>query len=110
VKFRNHEPMKLWNHEPVKLWNHEPVKLWSHEPVKLWTREPAKLSAHEPVKLRGQKPAKFGSHDKWRSSWIKESRIRRKPSQRRNLKSPGLMCELVAGLWICKISPANYGM
>jgi hypothetical protein len=82
--------MKIRSHEHVKLWNYEPVKLWNHEPANPWT--------HEPVKLCGQKPAKFGSHDVWRPSWMKESGIRRKPNQRRNLKSPCSTCELIAGL------------
>jgi hypothetical protein len=31
-------------------------------------------------------------------SWIGDSWISKKPNQRRRLKSPGLTCELVAGL------------
>jgi hypothetical protein len=38
------------------------------------------------------------------------SEVKQRPSQRRHCKSPGLKCELVAGLKIYEISPANHEM
>jgi hypothetical protein len=40
----------------------------------------------------------------------KSSEVMGSPSQIRHLKSPGLKCELVAGLEMYKISPANHRM
>jgi hypothetical protein len=76
--------------KPAKLWNHELVKFWNHEPVKLRNRGSAKFG--------NLLNSKFGGYDVWRYSRIRDSETSKKPSQRRCLKSPGLTCELVAGL------------
>jgi hypothetical protein len=54
-------------------------------------RGPAKPWNHGPANLHVQ-------ISKIRGSQMEDSGISRKPSQRRYLKSPGLACELVAGL------------
>jgi hypothetical protein len=54
-------------------------------------RGPAKPWNHGPANLRAQ-------ISEIRGSRMEDSRINRKPSQRRYLKSPGLACELMAGL------------
>jgi hypothetical protein len=75
--------VEIWNQEIAEVWNHEVTEIGNHGPGKLWNHGPAKscVQIHE-----------------IRESWMKDSGIRRKPSQRRYLKSPGLACELVAGL------------
>jgi hypothetical protein len=54
-------------------------------------RGPVKPWNHGPSNLRVQIA-------EIRELWMEGSGIRRRPSQRRYLKSPGLVCELVAGL------------
>jgi hypothetical protein len=54
-------------------------------------RGPAKPWNHGPANLRVQ-------ISEIRGSWMEDSGISRKPSQRRYLKSPGLACELVTSL------------
>jgi hypothetical protein len=114
VKIWSLEPAKPWSREPVKIWNLESAKPWSREPVKIWnlesvnprSREPVKAQSHEHAKLRNRESMKFrnllkfkfGGYSAWRFPWIRDSWISKKPSQRRRFKSPGLMCELVAGL------------
>jgi hypothetical protein len=101
-----HEHAKPWSRESVKIWNYESVKPWSCKSMKIWNHESARLWSHEPAKLRNRESAKFGDLQKskfrgygiWRFPWIRDSWISKKPSQNRYLKSPGLMCELVAGL------------
>jgi hypothetical protein len=74
--------------------------------VKLQSREVAKTQRHEPAKSRNRKSAKFGnllevkfgSHGARSFPGRGDSRISKKQRQRRRLKSPGSVCELVAGL------------
>jgi hypothetical protein len=40
----------------------------------------------------------------------KASEVKGRPSQRRQLKSPGLKCELVEDLQMYEISPVNHEM
>jgi hypothetical protein len=98
VKIWNLEPAKPWSREPVKVWNLEPAKPWSHERKKIWNPESTKFWNRESVKFGNLLKIKFGGHGAWGFLWIKDSWISKKPSQRRCLKSPGLTCELVAGL------------
>jgi hypothetical protein len=98
VKIWNLEPAKPRSREPVKIWNHELAKPRSRESVKIRSHEPAKLRNRESVKFGNPLKSKFGSCGVWRFPWMRDSWISKKPSQRRYLKSPGLMCELLAGL------------
>jgi hypothetical protein len=82
----------------VKTWNLESAKPWSRESVKTRSHEPVKLRNRESMKFGNLLKFKFGGYGAWRLPWIRDSWIIKKPSQRRHFKSPGLMCELVAGL------------
>jgi hypothetical protein len=82
----------------AKFWNQEVAEVWNQEVTEVRNQEVAEARNQEVAKLWNHKPAMFGSHNTWRSSWMKDSEIRKKPSQRRYLKSLGLMCELVVGM------------
>jgi hypothetical protein len=113
VKIWNHVPVKPWSRKSMKIWNHEPAKPWSRESVKIRSHEPAKLWSHEPAKLRNREStkfenllkSKFGGYGVWRFPWIRDSWISKKPSQRRYLKSLGLMCELWQACKCMELAP-----
>jgi hypothetical protein len=74
---------EAWNQEIAKAWNQEVAEIWNHEPVNLWKQGSAKL---------------YVQISEIRELWMKDSGIWRRPSQRRNFKSPALAYELGAGL------------
>jgi hypothetical protein len=70
--------------------NQEPARLWNQELVTIWNQESAKFGS--------LLESKFGGYHVRRFSCMRDSGTKKKPSQRCHLKSPGLTCELVAGL------------
>jgi hypothetical protein len=105
-KSRTCEDLESWTCEVLKSRTYEDPKPWicearSRELVKIWNLEPMKTRSHEPAKPRNRKSAKFGnllkfefgSHGVWRFPGRGDSRISRKPSQRRRLKKSGF------GVW-----------
>jgi hypothetical protein len=126
VKLQSRECAKIWKLEPAKLgsrerakvWNLEHVKLQSRERAKVWNLEPAKPRSRELVKTRSHEHAKLRSHELiktrigslrnsgicWRSSpevTAHEEKIHEPVRTKVKdvvSKSPGLACELVAGL------------
>jgi hypothetical protein len=98
--------LNLWSSEIANLRRSEALaklgvaNLWRSGILNLqspWSREPVRTRSHEPVKPRNWKSAKFGNllkfefgnHDVWRFPEWRDSRISRKPSQRRRLKKSG---------------------
>jgi hypothetical protein len=81
---------RLRNQELMMIGNQEPERLWNQEPVTIWNQESAKFGSLLKFKFRGYDVRGF--------SCMRDSGTKKKPSQRRYLKGPGLTCELVAGL------------
>jgi hypothetical protein len=98
-----YEDLGSWTCEDLVSWTCEAPKSRTCEDLESWTCEALKSRTcedlePESVKFGNLLKIKFGGYGAWRFLWIKDSRTGWKPSQRRCLKSPGLACELVAGL------------
>jgi hypothetical protein len=104
LKSRTCEDLESWTCEALKSRTCEDLeswaKPWTREPEKIWNPESAKFWNRESMKFGNLLKIKFGGYGAWGFLWIKDSLISKKPSQRCCLKSPGLTCELVAGLYM----------
>jgi hypothetical protein len=94
-----YEDMESWTYEDLESRIYEDLESRTYEELESWTCEIRESSG---IQIRRS----------WRlKNFMKrDSKTSNKPSPRHCLKSLGLSCELVEGLWIYEISPANHGM
>jgi hypothetical protein len=102
-KSRTCEDLESWIREALKSRTCEDLESWIYEALKSrtcedtesWTCETMKSGIYE---IRESTEVQVRRLWRMKISWIRDSWISKKTSQRRRLKSPGLMCELVAVL------------
>jgi hypothetical protein len=102
-KSRNCEDLETWIFEALKSRTYEDLESWICEALKSRTCEDTESWTCETMKsgiYEIQESTEVEVRRLWRmnNSWIRDSWISKKPRQRRCHKSPGLMCEVVAGL------------